>query len=125
MSSQLTRVFLVPVITLFCTIGFASDLPGGGQNLSFGSAGETRVFTTETAQAGDPSWFDVVGGSESVAQEPLLLADQRYNNRGHDNNKKGHDNNKKGHDNNKGGTQQQEGAPQQQERLFLSALQKR
>ena len=48
-----TRVFLGLVSTLFCTIAFSS-------------AG--------TDQAGDPAWFEVAGGSESVTQEPLLIA---------------------------------------------------
>lgn len=48
-----TRVFLWLVTTLFCTIAFAS---------------------TGTDQAGDPTGFEVAAGSESVTQEPLLLA---------------------------------------------------
>ena len=48
-----TRVFLGLVTTLFCTIAFSS---------------------TGTDQAGDPTGFEVAAGSESVNQEPLLLA---------------------------------------------------
>ena len=48
-----TRVFLGLVSTLFCTIAFSS---------------------TGTDQVGGPTWFEVAGGSESVIQEPVLLA---------------------------------------------------
>ena len=48
-----TRVFLGLVTTLFCTIAFSS---------------------TGTDQAGDPTGFEVAGGSESVMQKQLLLA---------------------------------------------------
>ena len=49
-----TRVFLGLVTTLFCTVAFSSAGPD---------------------QAGEPAWFEAVGNSESVTQEPLLLAE--------------------------------------------------
>ena len=48
-----TRVLLALVTTVFSTMAFSS---------------------TGTDQAGDPAWFDVIGGSESVTQQPLLIA---------------------------------------------------
>jgi len=48
-----TQVLLALVTTVFCTMAFSS-------------AG--------TNQAGNPAWIDVTGGSESVSQQPLLLA---------------------------------------------------
>jgi hypothetical protein len=59
MRIQLTRLFLVPVTTLFCTMAFATTLPDTGQALTSDNPGGTSVFST---------------GSEPVMQAPLLLA---------------------------------------------------
>jgi len=48
-----THVLLALVTTVFCTMAFSS---------------------TATDQAGDPTRFSIVGGSESLTQQPLLLA---------------------------------------------------
>jgi len=48
-----TQVLLALVTTVFCTMAFSS---------------------TATDQAGDPARFNIMGGSESVVQQPLLLA---------------------------------------------------
>ena len=53
-----TQVFLALVTTVFCTVAFSS---------------------TGADQAGDPAWFNVIGGSESVTQQPLLLAENESN----------------------------------------------
>jgi hypothetical protein len=48
-----TRVLLGLVSTLFCTVAFSS---------------------TGSDQTVDPAWFNVIGDSESVTPQPLLLA---------------------------------------------------
>ena len=47
------RFLFVPLAACFCTVAFSSPW---------------------TDQTGDPAWFDVVGGRESLIQQPLLLA---------------------------------------------------
>ena len=69
-------ILLGLVAACVCTIGFSSTLLDAGQALSFRGPGESGVIFAATDQAGDPAWFDVVGGSESVTQQPLLLAKQ-------------------------------------------------
>ena len=75
MRIRLSQFLLVPVTSLFCMLAFSSTLPNAGQNLSYGSSGESGVFFPSTVQTGNPGAFDVVAGRESVTQKPLLLAD--------------------------------------------------
>ena len=58
MHIQFKQFFLVPVTTFFCTIAFSSPLIDAGQGVSL--------------EAGNTPWSYV--GSESVTQQPLLLA---------------------------------------------------
>ncbi|MGB7933358.1 MAG: hypothetical protein WCH04_14220, partial [Gammaproteobacteria bacterium] len=74
MQIRLTQFLLVPVTTLFCMVAFSWSVPSASQELSFGRPGETGALFISTDQAGNPNPFDVVGGSESLMQQPLLLA---------------------------------------------------
>ena len=74
MRIRLTRVISALVSALFCTLAFSSALPDAGQALSYRGSDEPGVFLAATDRAGHHSSFEVAGSSESVTQEPLLLA---------------------------------------------------
>jgi hypothetical protein len=75
MRIRLAQFLLAPVTSLFCMLAFSSTLPNAGQDLSYGSSGQSGVFFPSTVQTGNPGAFDVVAGRESATQKPLLLAD--------------------------------------------------
>ena len=71
MRIRFERILLGLVTACVCATGFSSTQPDAGQALSPGIAGDKGVFFVVTTD-----WFEGVGGSASVTQEPLLLAEQ-------------------------------------------------